>query len=439
MSNRCVARLLPPDYGSDLSGYSTIREAKSGLNLPNERFISNKFMKAKKNTDDAVHSLMLMSFGQFITEMVSFVEPIPDKIDLRPGAPQFPCCELRKHDYSHCSAIQIDPKDEFYKDFNYTCINNMRADDCGPCQMVHDSLGSDTIQVRRQISSKNAFVDLSSLYGESTGENSELRVGHHGLLLTSKDAHGRPSLLPKTYDMVKLDRKPQLCLPRHGGVCFASGNGPFNQNIGYVSLVTLWHLQHNRIAIKLSSIYRDWDDEKIFQEARRILIAQMQHVTYSQYLPLILGEEIMTKYGLEVSKDNQGQSNNAFFTQYNPDLNPTLTIEFSTAAFRFGHSSVHESFLKVFPNGSQAEVPLAGNYFNPTSIYESGLDSFLKGLTVKAQQTVDQYMSDSIRNHLFQVAGGSFGLDLSALNINRGRENGLQVNHQSILILCFFS
>lgn len=60
--------------------------------------------------------------------------------------------------------------------------------------------------------------------------------------------------------------------------------------IGLMSMHTLWLRQHNRIAKQLSKI-TNWDAARIFQEARKIVGAQLQVITYNEFLPLILGDQ----------------------------------------------------------------------------------------------------------------------------------------------------
>lgn len=66
---------------------------------------------------------------------------------------------------------------------------------------------------------------------------------------------------------------------------------------------TLMAREHNRVAHGLSQINPHWDDETLYQEARRIVVAEIQHITYNEFLPIILGKEVMEKFGLLTQKE----------------------------------------------------------------------------------------------------------------------------------------
>lgn len=66
---------------------------------------------------------------------------------------------------------------------------------------------------------------------------------------------------------------------------------------------TLLAREHNRLAKALAIVNPHWDDEVLFQEARRIVIAEIQHITYNEFLPILLGKDVMEKFGLLLEKE----------------------------------------------------------------------------------------------------------------------------------------
>ena len=62
---------------------------------------------------------------------------------------------------------------------------------------------------------------------------------------------------------------------------------------GLAAMHTLFVREHNRLCDLLKSKYPNKDEGFYFENARRILIAEMQNIVYSEYLPVVLGENAM--------------------------------------------------------------------------------------------------------------------------------------------------
>ena len=72
-------------------------------------------------------------------------------------------------------------------------------------------------------------------------------------------------------------------------------------------------------------------------------------------------------------------------------------------------------------------LTLNKQFLNPELLYTPGnLDKFLVGLATQPSQKFDNVLSEQVTNHLLQPKDKNFGLDLVALNIQRGRDHGLQ-------------
>ena len=103
---------------------------------------------------------------------------------------------------------------------------------------------------------------------------------------------------------------------------------------------TVFLREHNRLAEGLARLNPHWDDERLYQEARRIVIAEMQHITYNEWLPIVIGRNKMQKFGLNPLESG-------FSSDYDANLNPMILNEFVAAAFRFGHSLIPGKFQYV--------------------------------------------------------------------------------------------
>jgi len=137
----------------------------------------------------------------------------------------------------------------------------------------------------------------------------------------------------------------------------------------------------------------------------------MQIITYREFLPALLGPDALRPY--------QG---------YQDGTNPAIANEFSTAIYRFGHSALSPTLLRLdatlnpIPEGSLA---LRDAFFRPDRIInEGGIEPLLRGLASQACSAIDSELVDDVRNFLFGPPGAG-GFDLASLNIQRGRDHGV--------------
>lgn len=119
-------------------------------------------------------------------------------------------------------------------------------------------------------------------------------------------------------------------------LCFI-GDRRANQNPQLTVLQIIFLREHNRIATVLSHINPHWDDSTLYEEARRILIAEFQHINYHEWLPILLGTDNMIKYGLLYKT-------NGYTNDYKENVDPSVINAHAHAAFRYFHSSIQGQF-----------------------------------------------------------------------------------------------
>jgi peroxidase len=275
---------------------------------------------------------------------------------------------------------------------------------------------------REQINVNTAYLDLSQVYGSTNSIAASLRTFSNGLLKTSPGADGLigtgDDLLPfnnTSYFTAGEIAALNMANDAHifpNSSLFAAGDVRANETTELTSLHTLFVRNHNRLAGILKTLHPFWNDEQLYQEARALNIAQYQQITYEGYLAALLGPNAIPQY-----------------TGYDPTVNPSISTEFSTVSFRFGHSLLNNNVPRVDNNGnSLGDIPLLLSFFNP-SYLTPGNPSFtdigavLKGDASINAQAMDEMGVTSIRNLLFGVDG--IGEDLIARDLWRAHDHGI--------------
>jgi hypothetical protein len=294
------------------------------------------------------------------------------------------------------------------------------------------STGTSTSNPRQQVNAVTSYLDLSQVYGSDAATADALRTHVGGQLKTSPG-----NLLP--YDNATYFTAQQLAAINQslGGMqnagplptadLFVTGDIRGNENVELTALQTLFVRNHNLIASELQKEHPDWSDEQLYQEARKLNIAEYQTIIYTEWIPAVLGPNALPAY-----------------TGYNPNVNPSIANEFSTVGFRFGHSLLSGNIERHTNSGldisdassAGSSVNLAQDFFDPNLLGASGavdpltghtasnIDAVLKGDADGNSQAMDLLAINEVRNLLFGNAGAG-GQDLIARDIQRGRDNGL--------------
>jgi len=204
-----------------------------------------------------------------------------------------------------------------------------------------------------------------------------------------------------------LEEDPSIKNCQTIGGCSLVGDHRGDENIALHSMHTLWVREHNRIAKELKKMNAHWNEEKTFQTARKITSAVWQHIVFREWLPLVTGT--------------------LRYKGYRNRVNPGLSNAFSTAAFRFGHSLIPNSFAlldKSF-NKLHKSVTVQESFNNRQLGKDLGIETFMFGLAGNKSNEVDTGFAFSIARRLFVTPGKDEYHDLTARNIQRGRDHGL--------------
>jgi hypothetical protein len=317
---------------------------------------------------------------------------------------------------------------------------------------------------REQMNTVSSYIDAWSVYGGSPERLEWLREGPvdgdlsnngarlltaPGRYLPGADARGDAG------DAPTMELQGRLAAAR--SEARVAGDVRANENALLTSVHTLFVREHNRIVDALPRVLAE---QVKFEIARRVVGAELQYVTYNEFLPA-LGVELAPYRG------------------YDADVDPSLSNEFAVVGYR-AHSMIHgeiepradaadytpaeldalrEQGVEVKSENEAADddedaeedepvertlaVPLNAAFGNPGLVSAIGLDPFLAGLADEAEYRNDEQIDNQLRSVLFQIPGPGVSdpsecldgptlpecfttvLDLGALDIQRGRDHGI--------------
>ncbi|KAG5893057.1 hypothetical protein JTB14_014837 [Gonioctena quinquepunctata] len=403
-TNTPFTRLLGPLYAD---GMSAPRIGISGRPLPLSRVVS-KTMHPDDGYHDHAGTVMIIAWGQFMDHDFTLQATPLDPFNRNDPEE---CCGKPPHlKHPYCNEIYIPEDDLFYKLFHVKCIDFVRT---FPAVRPGCRLGS-----KVPYNTLTGVIDGNTVYGVTEHHARKLRSGAGGLLRMNPvfDQYGLKDLLP-----LKLDIPDEGCTrPNSSMYCFEGGEIRVNEQLVLTCMHTLMAREHNRVAKGLAEVNPHWDDETLYQEARRINNAIIQHITYNEFLPILLGKGVMEKFGLLLQKEG-------YWNGYDSSVNPGVIDAFASAAFRFGHSLLPTAIERW----SKAHKFIASKRLSelirrPYDLYRAGvLDEYFMGLMNQVAQAMDDSITQEVTNHLFKKVGAKFGMDLVSFNMQRGREFGL--------------
>jgi peroxidase len=242
------------------------------------------------------------------------------------------------------------------------------------------------------INSVTQYLDLSQVYGSDADTAASLR-NSDGTLKTSSGNY----------------------LPIVNGQ-YVGGDVRAAENPDLTSLDVLFVREHNYLVGQLHAQDPSLTGDQLYSMARAINTAEYQNIVYTEFLPHLLGANTLTQY--------QG---------YNPSVSPQIFEEFSTAAYRFGHSTVSPEETKIANDGlimEQKELVAASAEQTTELPLNSGSDGLLRNLAQDFSQESSATINSDLRNLLNANPPGEVG-DLAAIDILRERDLGIATLNQT--------
>ncbi|KAM9753466.1 dual oxidase 1 [Menidia menidia] len=272
---------------------------------------------------------------------------------------------------------------------------------------------------RTQVNSVTAWIDGSSIYGPSTSWSDSLRSFSEGLLKSGPEWNmpnqgGGRGFMWSAADPSTGERGPE-------GL-YELGNAWANENMFTAAEGIIWFRYHNYIASTLHEEHPEWSDERLFQNARKTVVATFQNIALYEWLPGYLRDKKLPPY-----------------PGYQKFVDPGISPEFQAAAIRFGVTMAPPGvymrnrtchFRKVInKDGSiSPAMRLCNSFWKRQKVnVKTGqdVDDLLMGMASQIAEREDNIVVEDLRDYMYGQLRFT-RTDLVATTIQRGRDFGLR-------------
>ncbi|XP_078498688.1 prostaglandin G/H synthase 2 isoform X2 [Lissotriton helveticus] len=239
-------------------------------------------------------------------------------------------------------------------------------------------------------------VDLSHVYGESLDRQMKLRLMKDGKL---KYQMIDGEMYPPTVQ----ESQVEMIYPPHvpENLRFAVGQEVFGLVPGLMMYATIWLREHNRVCDVLRQEHPDWDDERLFQTTRLILIGETIKIVIEDYVQHLSGYHFKLKFDPELLFNQHFQYQNRIAAEFNtlyhwhPLLPDTFLIhdqEYTYKQFMYNNSVMVEHGISHMVESFSRQVAgrVAGGRNVPVAVQRVAVASIEQSRQMK-YQSMNQY------------------------------------------------
>ncbi|XP_073438637.1 prostaglandin G/H synthase 2 [Dendrobates tinctorius] len=238
-------------------------------------------------------------------------------------------------------------------------------------------------------------VDLSHVYGESLDRQQKLRLKKDGKL---KCQILQGEMYPPTVNESGVEMLYPPHVPDH--LRFAVGQEVFGLVPGLMMYATIWLREHNRVCDILVQEHPEWDDERIFQTARLILIGETIKIVIEDYVQHLSGYHFKLKFDPELLFNQRFQYQNRIAAEFNtlyhwhPLLPDTFLIsdkEYNYQQFLYNNSVMLEHGISqmVESFSKQNAGRVAGGRNFPAAVFRVAIASIEQSREMRYQSLND--------------------------------------------------